>query len=255
MIVRNLCADWIIALIVSVCFAAAGQAAEVTIPPATDVVVDAAGVIDQSTRERITALFLRLRERTTAEVKVLIVPTTGGEPPAAFAQRHYETWKLGKVGTDNGALIVLAVSDHTVRIHTGYGLEGALPDAWCGSLSRRVAAEHFRSGAYAVGVEDIARTVAVQVAADAHVELDSNNAPASQPSGQTPPVLLFFLLLVAFGIITSITRARGGNSWGGNSYGGFGRGGSFGGGFGGSSGGGFSGGGGRSGGGGGGASW
>ena len=37
--------------------------------------------------------------------------------------------KLGQAGRDNGAILFLFVQDRKIRIHTGRGLEGALPDA------------------------------------------------------------------------------------------------------------------------------
>ena len=37
----------------------------------------------------------------------------------------------GKRETNNGAVLFVFVNDHKMRIQTGYGLEGALPDATC----------------------------------------------------------------------------------------------------------------------------
>ena len=251
------------ACLVLLLLAVFGHTAEVTAPPSTEVVVDQAGVIDQATTGRVTALLVHLRELTTAEVKVLTVQSLNGEEPVSFAQRHYDAWQLGARGKDNGAIILLAVADHAVRIHTGYGLEGALPDAWCGTLSRRIATQRFRSGAYAAGIEELAEAVAAKVAAEANVDLGaSGGAATGRPPPQGSPPVLFILILVGIGIVMSVIRSRnGGGGWSGPS-GSIGRSGSFGGGYGGfgggggsSGGGGFSGGGGRSGGGGGGASW
>ncbi|MBA3939172.1 MAG: TPM domain-containing protein [Planctomycetes bacterium] len=233
--------------------------AELTIPASTTVVVDGAQVLDAAAAQRITDLLVQLRARTTAEVKVLTVASSGGEDIVTFAQRHYDQWKLGKSGKDNGALIVLAVAERHVRIHTGYGLEPVLPDSWCGSLSRSVAQDYFKAGKYGAGIERMAQAVAAEVAAAQGVTLDQGTAPRYQPGsdgavGQSQggsPWLIVIIIIVV--VILMMRRARSGiTPWGG-SYGGFGGGG--GGGGGGSFGGGFSGGGGRSGGGGGGASW
>ena len=37
----------------------------------------------------------------------------------------------GKKDKNNGALLLVFVQEHKMRIATGYGLEGALPDALC----------------------------------------------------------------------------------------------------------------------------
>jgi uncharacterized protein len=257
-----------VAILALALLAGLAGAAEVTVPPSTEVVVDRAGVVDAETRARIAARFIRLRELTTAEVKVLTVPTTGGEDVVAFAQRHYDLWRLGQRGKDNGALVVLATADHHVRIHVGYGLEPVLPDSWCGSLSRSVAASSFETGAYAEGLERMSRAIAEEVAAAAHVDLGQDAGGRSGPGADGArggPGLGDVLILVVAGLaVLALWRNRnrpGGPTWGG-SYRGFGGGfggglgGGFGGGFGGGGGGGgFTGGGGRSGGGGGGASW
>ena len=36
-------------------------------------------------------------------------------------------------------MIALALKERKVRLQTGYGLEGVLPDSWAGSISREVA--------------------------------------------------------------------------------------------------------------------
>ncbi len=241
----------------------AAPAAAVTIPDSdTSMVIDRAQVLDAAAAQRIHVLLARLRELTTAEVKVLTVDSTGGEDIVTFAQRHYDQWKLGKRGKDNGALIALAVTDHHVRIHTGYGLEPVLPDSWCGTLSRSIAQNYFKAGDYGGGIERMAQAVAAEVAAAQGVTLDQGSAARFDPaagsaSGQPQggfPWLVIIIIIVA--VILMARRSRSGNSPWGGSYGGFGGGGGGGGfGGGGSFGGGFSGSGGRSGGGGGGASW
>ena len=129
---------------------AAGAA--VTVKDPGTYVVDTAGLIDAGTERRVEGWLRELEQKTTAQVKILTVPTTDGEDIVGFAQRHAEAWKLGRKGKDNGALIALTLKERKVRIHTGYGLEGVLPDSWAGTASRRVAADFFSKGKYAEGL-------------------------------------------------------------------------------------------------------
>ena len=46
-----------------------------------------------------------------------------------FANGLFRTWKLGEAKKNNGALLLVAPSEHKVRIEVGYGLEGMLTDA------------------------------------------------------------------------------------------------------------------------------
>jgi uncharacterized protein len=241
-------------------------------------VVDNAEVLDGATRQKLENLLRQLERKTTTQIKLLTVPTLEGEDIFAFSQRHADRWKLGQKGKDNGALIVFALKDRRVRIHTYYGLEGTLPDSWIGTLSRHAAQQYFRGGNYSQGLDEMVRSVVQRVADEAGVKLDDAPPPRFMPP---PPaanlqgfflcaVILLFILIPAlvtlFHIAQRGRRQKRGywdwgrvfapptGSWGpwSGGSGGFGSGG-FGGGFGG--GGGSFGGGGHSGGGGGGASW
>jgi uncharacterized protein len=233
-------------------------AAELTIPPSLQVVIDDGDVIDADTEQRITALLIRLREQTTAEVKVVTISSTGDEDIFTWCQRHFDLWKLGQQGKDNGAIIALAVSDRKVRIHTGYGLEGILPDSWTGSLSRQVANDFFKAKQFAAGLEAIVKAVAHEIAADTNVDLGIPTGARYRPKAGDLPISLIQLIVIVILIVLMSSRRRRRRGWFGT-YGGFGGGGGSifggGGGRGGGGFGGFSGGGGRSGGGGGGASW
>jgi uncharacterized protein len=235
----------------------------ITIRDTGEFVIDDAHVVDPATKQTLDSLLGKLQEKTTDQVKVLTVKTTGDEDIFDFAQRHYQLWKLGTKAKGNGALIVVAVQDHKVRIHTGYGLEGALPDSWCGSLSRKVAADYFRQGNFSEGVKYLTVATINKIADDANIKIEG--APdmrhvVGQGNQPVSPIVLWIIILLFFGFVSWMSyrnRSSGGSSgwfggsgWGGG-FGGFG-GGSFGGG---SFGGGSFGGGGSSGGGGGGASW
>ena len=263
----------------------------ITIPRENRIVIDEAGLIDADAERRISALLAELFQSGGAAVTVLTVPTTGEEPFFDFVQRHAELWRLGAADKDNGVLIALALETPShqkkVRVHVGYGLEGALPDSWCGSLSRQVVNDFFRRGDYSGGLQAMAVAVAGRVAQDTGVTLTGMTAQTRQyrryqrssPQGAICACssIPLILMIVVFGSVFSrraLYRSRWGgggimpalfwgtmlsgglgrrrSSWGGGfGSGGFGGGGFGGGGFG---GGGF-GGGGSFGGGGGGASW
>jgi len=236
----------------------------ITVRDTGEFVIDDAHVVDLATKQSLESLLGKLQEKTTDQVKVLTVKTTGDEDIFDFSQRHYQLWKLGTQAKSNGALIVVAVQDRKVRIHTGYGLEGSLPDSWCGSLYRKVGEDYFRAAKYSEGIEYLTVAVINKVADDANIKIEG--APdvrhvVGQGNQPVSPIVLWIIILLFFGFVSWMSyrnRSNGGNSgwfggtgWGGG-FGGF-SGGSFGGGSFGS--GGSFGGGGSSGGGGAGGSW
>jgi uncharacterized protein len=86
-----------------------------------------------------------------------------GEPLFDFSHRVASAWKIGQKGTDNGALLLVAIQDRKVRIEVGYGLEGALTDARSAQIIRNEIVPRFRAGDYAggitAGVEAILKTI------------------------------------------------------------------------------------------------
>ena len=82
-----------------------------------------------------------------------------------YANQLEDKWKMGKKGSDKGALVLLAVDDHKYRIDVGYGLEGILNDAKVGDIGRAMVpylrANGLRlcgyAGGWAVGAGDRGR--------------------------------------------------------------------------------------------------
>ena len=258
----------ILALLLTVPAAHAGDALPAARPGSVPPVTDQGGVIAAPIQARIEDLLRRLKSATGVEVAVLTLPDLGGRPIVDVAQQRYDAWALGKKATDEGALILLAVADKQVRIHTGYGLEEPIPDSWTGTTSRQAARDFFARQAYGEGLEWMVVQIASTVAAHKGVRLEGVAAPAAPaPSGSGfPPSLIFFIIILLLMIFRGGGGGRGRRRRGWGSRGGWGGpvfvplgglgGWSGGGGFGGGGGGfGGFGGGGRSGGGGGGASW
>jgi uncharacterized protein len=137
--------------------------ATVPVPPMHALVTDLTGTL---TTGQQAALETRLREfgdRKGSQVAVLIVPTTAPEPIEAYGLRVVEQWKVGRKNVDDGALLLVAKDDRTVRIEVGYGLEGALPDAAAKRIISEVIVPRFKEGDFQggidAGVDRILRTV------------------------------------------------------------------------------------------------
>ncbi len=229
-------------------------------------VVDAAGVMSPSSRSDLESFLVSLDAKTGIQIGVLIVSDMDGEDIEFFSMRHAEQWKLGQKGVDNGALLVVAMKEHGVRIETGYGAEGILTDAKCARILRNIIVPAFKSGDYEKGISDGVKTMAAILSQDeSMVKRDEISSERRASRSMIPvPVLLFIIVWVVmlFGALTStVRRSRGGIFF--VPLGGFGGGhwddhhgsGGFGGSSGGFGGGGFSGGGGSFGGGGASSSW
>lgn len=98
------------------------------IPQISRPVTDLAGVLGPA-QESIARDLVAHRTRTGVQLAVLTVHSTEGVDIGDFAQETFDKWGGGTAGRDDGALFVLAVNDRRSRLHLGYGLEPAIPDA------------------------------------------------------------------------------------------------------------------------------
>ena len=87
-----------------------------------------------------------------AQLAVLIVPTTDPETIEQYGIRVVEAWKLGRKNVDDGALLLVAKDDRTLRIEVGYGLEGALNDATANRIIDEIIVPRFKRGDFGGGV-------------------------------------------------------------------------------------------------------
>jgi uncharacterized protein len=234
--------------------AGARATAQNPLPRLTRPVNDFAGVVDQASA---TEMDRRIRALQKATGDAIVVVTTDTVAPFAtideLAVELYENHGqgIGEKGKDNGALIVVAVTDRRVRVEVGYGLEEFITDGFAGE-TRDAMLAYFRQGQYGPGLLAGATKLINRVADRRGVDLDLPRDDPAEPDAGVPIGQLIMLALIAYFILSTVRRRRpqrrywgrgpwsgwnsgvgpfGGGPWGGG-FGGFG-GGRSGGGFGG----------------------
>ncbi|WHZ23921.1 MAG: Beta-propeller domains of methanol dehydrogenase type [Nitrospira sp.] len=138
-------------------------AAALDVPPLTGRVVDLAHILPPAMAAQLSADLQTHEAKTSNQVAVLIVSSLEGEPLFDFSHRVATTWKLGVKGTDNGALLLVAIKDRKIRIEVGYGLEGVLTDARSAQIIRNEIVPRFKAGdvpaGITAGVQAILKTI------------------------------------------------------------------------------------------------
>lgn len=125
----------LLGLFSSLCCAAGTEL--VAVPPLTGHVVDQAGLLQATQAEALANRLRQFEQQHGSQIVVLIVPTVQPESIEQFSIRVFDAWKIGRKQANDGILLVVAVRDRKLRIDTGYGLEGAIPDA----VAKRIVAE------------------------------------------------------------------------------------------------------------------
>jgi len=225
---------------------------DVSYPAASGYVVDRSGIIDSAARGRIEGWILELKQKTSAEVAVVTVNSTGPLSIEEYAVNLFQRFGIGQKGKDNGVLLLVAYKDRHMRIEAGYGLEGAITDAYSSRIINTIIAPEFKEGHFSDGIEKGTAAIVTLIAKEYNIMVTGVPQPVyqDQGSGSGWVALLIFCIFISFffsrgGMFLPILFYPGGYGRGGFGGGGFG-GGGFGGGFGGF-GGGMSGGGGASG--------
>jgi uncharacterized protein len=119
----------------------------------TGFVTDEAGIIDTATHQGLERSLNQFEKTTTIEIAVVTVPTLGGVSVEEYANKLFHAWGIGKRGSDNGVLLLVAKNDHKMRIEVGYGLESKLNDGQAGEIIRGMV-PYFRQGNFSFGISN-----------------------------------------------------------------------------------------------------
>jgi uncharacterized protein len=213
--------------------------AEKPFPKHQGLVNDFANVIPLEYEQKLVALTNELLQKTGTPVVVVTMPDIGGAEYNDYVNRLYSAWGIGKKGEDKGVLVFVTIKERKMRIETGYGLEGILPDGLVGEIRDQYMLPYFKENRFGEGLLNgtgaISQVIAKHAGATLTGQTPVRPAPRKRRSGLS---FLPFLFIILFFIFAARRR---GASWllflplllgGGRSYGprhGGGFGGSFGG--------------------------
>ena len=111
-------------------------------------------MVDRGTASELNEQLAQFERDTSTQIVVAIYRTMQSESSVAdYTQRIAQTWGVGQKGRNNGAVLFVFVENHQMFIQTGYGLEGALPDATCFDITHNVIAPLFKQGDYTGGLK------------------------------------------------------------------------------------------------------
>jgi uncharacterized protein len=117
-------------------------------------VTDLTGTLTAAQVDQLDAKLVDLEKAKGAQLVVLMIGSTGGQDIESYSLAVAEANKIGRKGTDDGVLLLIAKDDRRVRIEVGYGLEGAIPDAAAARITREYIAPKFRNNDYFGGISD-----------------------------------------------------------------------------------------------------
>lgn len=180
------------------------------VPPRPEpprLVNDLANVIPDQQEAFLERELVAFNDTTSTQIVVLTVPSLNGYDAAGFATEVGLEWGVGQKGKNNGLIVLIkpktgARDRGQAFISTGYGLEGAVPDAIANRIVDNEMIPYFKKNDYFGGIKagtDILRS------------LTAGEFTAEQYREQTegdPLFALIVFLFVVFFVIIMMVRGR-----------------------------------------------
>ncbi len=200
------------------------------VPPTSNRLVnDYAGVLGSSNANSLESKLRSYMDTTSTQIAVVTISSLEGDDLFDFSQRLAEKWGIGGGENDNGVLLLISVKDQAIRIHSGYGVEGAIPDAIAKRIIENEINPAFRQSDYFSGIDQATDAMIQSLAGE-------YKGTPQKKRGRGPASFIPFAIILIMFIIGSWRRRYTGYSSRGRGYygspfiGGFGGGSSSGGG-------------------------
>lgn len=174
---------------------------------------DYAKIFTSRQTESLERMLVAFDDTTSNQITVVTVTDLEGYSPAEYATRIGLEWQVGSAEFDNGVVLLvkpkIGNSYGEVFIAVGYGLEGAIPDAYAKRIIENELIPHFRNDDYFGGVE---------AACDVIMKLASGEI--SEPRGEEdeglwPLFVFLFTIIICCVVIAAVFKDSGNGGSGG----------------------------------------
>lgn len=187
--------------------AISGYSQDVQTLPKADYVVDNTGTLTGSQQNTLKQKLESYEKSKGSQVVVLIIPTTDPETIEQYGIRVGEAWKVGRSKVDDGVILIVAKDDREVRIEVGYGLEGAIPDAYTKRIIENIIVPAFRQGQFYQGIDDGVGAILALIDGE---DLPGVTSSIERESGmeQILPVAIFIMFILV-SILRGLVKNKG----------------------------------------------
>lgn len=90
---------------------------------------DYTGTLNSQQVQSLEQKLVAFDDSTSTQISVVLIKSLGPYDVADYGVRLAQQWGIGGKENNNGILLLASIGDRKVTIQTGYGVEGAVPDA------------------------------------------------------------------------------------------------------------------------------
>ncbi len=202
---------WVLSLlaVVSLVLSARVAAAAYTPPPLDGPVNDPKGQLTSAEKQALVTKILGIKAARGYEIAVFLPSSLEGNTIEDVAYDTARAWKLGAQGKDDGVLLVIATKERKIRIETGKGVGGALPDLVCNRIIKEDIGPQLKANRVGAGVEAGVDAIDAELARDATgAPAPAKKAPPPASAGGVVAVLVVLLIMGAVGVLFLVLIVR-----------------------------------------------
>ncbi len=186
-------------------------------PSPQRLVNDYANILSVRQAAELEQRLVAFDDSTSNQIVVLTVTDLEEDDPNWYAAQVGRSWGVG--GSKNNGIVLLVKpkignSYGEVAIQVGYGLEGAIPDAYCNRIIDDLIIPKFKEGYYykgiCLGVEELAALACGEI---------SEPRDGSDDTGELIAAIISVLFVVAILVLLALASRKGGGGSGNNNGG------------------------------------
>lgn len=133
-------------------------------------------------------------DSTSTQIAVVIIKSLEGYDVADYTTRLAESWGVGGAENNNGVVLLVSLGDRKVTIQTGYGVEGALPDAISRRIIENEITPNFKAGNYFAGISQ--GTDAIISYTKGEYKNDKPKAGKKSRGSMIPFIVIFIVIII-----------------------------------------------------------
>lgn len=164
---------------------------------------DYAGLLNTGEKTDLESKLTQFNASSSNELAIVTIKSLEGDTIENFANQLFADWKIGQAKKDNGVLLLVALNDRKMRIETGYGLEGALPDATANQIITKTLRPAFQANNYYEGINKAADQIIAATYGEYQAEPDK---PGGFDFGKLDFEFIFFLGFVLINVLAALWR-------------------------------------------------
>jgi len=185
-------------------FLAAGFSARAYFNPGKPAgfVNDYAGILKTEEKSALESKLAQFTASSSNQLSIVTIKSLEGDTIENFANKLFADWGIGREKQDNGVLLLVALDDRRMRIETGYGLEGALPDATTNQIITKTLRPAFQSADYYGGINKATD----EIIAATKGEYQAESAPSGWNFKKLSFDALIWIIIFIFYLLSALWR-------------------------------------------------